>query len=152
MAVWYARNVRNATGTWGSGNFLTQAGPQAAASGTITLLSSSTAFIEQPTTKYFCASIRMADGTPAPNGITVHIHNLTGLQLVDYPNGLVTTNHPVGHPTYGTGEAGWVCFNHTALSADQINHHLTVLPQATLNFESGVSIEVLPQTTNNGNG
>jgi len=152
MATWYARNVANANGTFSTGNFTTQAGPTANAAGSLVLSVSGSGTVLQPVVRYFCGSIRMADGTAAPNGITVHLHNLSGLQNVLYPNGLTTGNHPAGHPTYTTAETGWVCFNHSALLADQVNHHLTILPQAAVGLEGGVSIEVTPQTTNNGNG
>jgi len=153
MAIWYAKQQGNAAGGWSAANPAAQGGLLANASGSLGLFGGSAAgTVEQPTVRYYCASVRMADGTAAANGTTVHLHHINGDKHASYPTGLTTLNHPTGHPTYATTETGWICFQNTALIADQVDLHLTILPQGSTTLESGVSILVTPQLTSNGNG
>ncbi|MDX8383393.1 MAG: hypothetical protein R8M45_04880, partial [Ghiorsea sp.] len=149
----FVMGVSNGGGlVWNPTEVIAITGPTGSGTGSLTLAGSGVGSVETPAIRYYCASIRMADDTAAANGLTVHLHDVGGKQEASYLTGLTTTNHPAGHPTYTTAETGWVCFNHTALIADQLDHHITVLPQAGTSFEGGVSILVTPQTTNNGNG
>jgi len=153
MSSWYGRNVVKVAGGWSANNQTIQGGVSANASGSLGLFGgSSLGTITQPTTAYYTSTIFNADGTNAANNILCYLVDLDGSKDANFPNGTLTANHPVTHPTKA-GQSGWISFADITLPENHVNKYILVLPQPnTAGLESGVSIESIPQTTGDGNG